>query len=615
MCGYVAVFQTNVPVDETRLNDALRTIIHRGPDHQAYRTASVEVAATAGVRPVFAGLAHARLSIIDPDPRANQPYGYDPDQLLVYNGEIYNHRELRRTLRDSIAFETESDTELMHACLVKDGEMDFTHVDGMWSFAFWDAKRARVVLSRDRYGKKPLFYYLDKDRVIVASEAKAIFSYLGQRFAFQMDDIVSYLRYGFLFPKANEKTAFQNIRQLAPGETAVFDLATWSMRSRRYFDPNALAASDAPSTKDELAGQLHRAVTSRLVSDRPVGLLLSGGIDSTLILSVLKSAGALDQVTCFIGDAGATDDARFAREAAEEVGAGVRELPLDYARDAFDGFLTMCRQMEKPFPILGNTMAMRQMYEAVAATDVKVVIDGSGGDEVFGGYWDRYLPLALETARARGDDTWIAAIRDANAGLPPATRAFNAFDAGNALAVLAGSTPQPVLLKYCSERVIEARSSDLLAQETNFIRGLITDAFSGRLGDWIWQNDRNAMTFGLENRSPFLSAHLLSQFAVDYDRKFNGVWNKHELRSIFNRFAPVSAQWRRQKQGFKWLGPNFLGNNRDRIFELVAASTLLPDLVDVDSVLNDMADGGLKLANHLTPRLICVAGLERALAC
>ena len=162
--------------------------------------------------------------------------------------------------------------------------------------------------------------------------------------------------------------------------------------------------------------------------------------------------------------------------------------------------------------------------------------------------------------------------------------------------------------------VLQAQHVDpLLLYQGSLAQALVTDSARGRLQEWLWQNDRNAMTHGIENRSPLLDFRLAGFLHSGYHKKFVGPWNKHELRSAFAQFVPLPTQWRRDKQGFRWVYHRFLKSNRSQVLELVASSQLLPQRVDVKRMLDAAHKQDSYLECGLLQRMLCVAGLEQTM--
>ena len=288
-----------------------------------------------------------------------------------------------------------------------------------------------------------------------------------------------------------------------------------------------------------------------------------------------------------------------------------------------DAFLQVCRHQEKPFPFIGNVLAMPQLYAQIASHDVPVVLDGTGGDEIFAGYWDRYFRFALAQALAEGDDRWISDMLAANSDSPWVNAiAQHALrdgrsgckDGGRADGITRAFEDPANLDEFVQPTVRQARCHDPLeGLRGTLARALVTDAAHGRLHEWLWQNDRNAMMSGIENRSPLLDYRLAPYMHSGYRNKFNGVWNKHELRSLFPAFVSLPTQWRRDKQGFRWVYSRFLRSNRDQVLELVASSRILPERVDVGGMLDAARNNDAYLGCGLLQRMLCVAGLEQTM--
>ncbi len=396
MCGFVVSVARHGRIDRDRLARASGALAHRGPD--AAGTAFLTLDGEAGSA---IGLAHRRLSIIDVDHRSDQPFRIGR-HVLVYNGELYNYRDLSR----GMPVGTEGDTEILLRLLMQGGPAALEAANGMWAYGWLDEEARRLTFGRDRYGKKPLFYTFDGENLHLASEPRALAELIGRDLALRPDAADAYLAEGWLFPDPSGATHFDGIQEVPPGWSLTLDLATWTLVGRKAHDLPTVAETGTALGAETLAELMADAVRARLVSDRRVGLFLSGGVDSTLILSILHRLGLAEGVVC-ITDAGRTDDARYAKACIEQLGIKALNLPLPYDRLGFDQFLAICRAQAKPFPMIGNVLGMHALYQEVAAHDIRVVLDGTGADEIFGGYWHRYFAAALRDAprrRRRGLD-------------------------------------------------------------------------------------------------------------------------------------------------------------------------------------------------------------------
>jgi len=615
MCGLFFVLQRCRPIDRDRFCGALDSMRHRGPDHVGTRHYTLNIATNEGQCDVHAALGLQRLSILDLDPRAHQPFT-DGNRSLVYNGEIYNFRELQHAgiLRNE-TFRTTSDTELLFKLLGESGIEHIGLLNGMWAFCFFDGDAGELILSRDRYGKKPLFYFLNQDVVCISSTIHAILHYLSLSTSFDRSALISYLNTGVLYPGNTHATHFREINQLPPATIAKFDMRTWSLHSDAFFSFRDCAVASSSEAED-VAQIVSDAARIRLTSDRPVGLLLSGGVDSSIVLAGLVKQGLQSQVRCFIGETGRSEDALYAKKCVAQLGLEATVIDMVYNQRAFDRFLKMCLHYEKPFPMLGNSMAMSEMYEAIQGHGVPVVLDGTGGDEIFGGYWDRQFPFALQDAIRSRDWSALGAMRHSGRPFWDGL-GWNALRQrfGQLLLAIPGVRHKSNAVRdYCTPDVLQGVSGDPLDQKSiSFEEALYRDVERGRLGEWIWHNDRNAMMSSIENRSPLLDFRLSRYIGTGAARKFVGQWNKHELRCAFDQLVKLPTQWRVQKQGFRWAARRFFRDNKSSILELVASSKLLKPYVHVGAFCDAARQGDQLITSRLTPRLLCLAGIEETL--
>lgn len=616
MCGIFQVIERQRPVDAEQFARAFGLMKHRGPDHSAIRHWTCAIGPGQPVLHVACG--HHRLSILDLDERSHQPF-VRGDHSLLFNGEVYNFNELKQRAewRRRI-WETTGDTEVLWAGLVEEGMRFLKQMNGMWAFTFLDMTRGRLQAARDRYGKKPLFWHMNDETLIFSSTIAPIHAYLGTRPRLRMGHMMAYLLTGKMYPDGSDQTHIADVRQVPAGNHITVDLRNWSAHTEPYFTltREQLRTQSDPNVLTEI---LSDAVRLRLVSDRQVGLLLSGGVDSSLVLAVLHARGWQDRVKCFIGETGRSEDAAYARQCAQKLGVSATEVRLQYDASVFARFLKMCQHHEKAFPFLGNAMAMSEMYEVIGAQGVPVVLDGTGGDEVFGGYWDRDFPAAVREAVWQGDASFLWSVGSANAhnagwmlrslrDLP----LKNSYWHVDLRQLRKNLTP---LHRRMGIRYEWTQSPDPLDKPCNdFTEALLTDVQpGGRLGEWIWHNDRNAMMSGVENRSPLLDYRLAPFLGTGYRSKFVRQFNKHELRDVFDRFVSLPTQWRTEKQGFRWAGRRFLTENRDAILEMIGSSRLLRERLRLDVYMDRVRRSQRVLRGSLTPRLLCLAGLEETI--
>lgn len=560
---------------------------------------------------------HRRLAIIDLNPRSKQPFGSD-QKTLLFNGEIYNYADLKPELENEGAqFHTAGDTEVLFEALVHKGTSILPSCNGMWAFSYLDKSRNRLTASRDRYGKKPLFFFQDENTICLSSTIGAIHQYLGRKPQLTQHALQSFLTFGTMYPSAGQQTHFEAIQQVEPGSVYEFDLGNWTVSKHAYFDPSEPAETGLEDP-EQLAEYLKIAVSSRLVSDRPIALLLSGGVDSSLLLSILCAMNLQDQVHVYMGETGVSDDYKYAKECADKLGVTAKTIVLDYGNRSFDRFLSVCKHHEKAFLFNGNALAMPEMYEAISNDGIPVVLDGTGGDEFFGGYWNRQFPYAVREELSNGDSTWVDSIASENGKsnnihkhIRNSRRSEKLRNWWSEMQPRLSTARHRYLKTPFSEFLKCAPTDPLTRVDNDFTKALVRDiSAGGRLGEWVWHNDRNAMMSSVENRSPLLDFRLHSYLFTGQRKKFVGKYNKHELRAIFDAFNQLPTQWRWQKQGFRWNGKSFIKQNETSIRDLISACTWLEDSIDLKKFSDRSHKFPSMLRTTLAKRIITIAGLQ-----
>ena len=378
MCGIYGIVALDAGRAEPDVLGPMGAVtVHRGPDDEGRFCAD---GIAFGMR---------RLSIIDPA-GGHQPISSDDGELtVVCNGEIYNFRELRAELSaKGHRFRTRSDSEVLIHAYREYGDAFIERIGGMFGFALWDATRRRLLLGRDRLGIKPLYYLEDGRRLIFASEAKAILQVPGVRAELEPAALRDYLTLGYA---PAPLSMFRGIRKL-PAAT-LLDIRDGVLQSRRYWNLPADADESASDERwvEELREELERAVVSQMVSDVPIGAFLSGGIDSSAVVGFMARHSGEPVRTYSIGfDNGSADqfynELPFARRVAELFGTEHREILV--RPDVVELLPRLLWQMDEP--IADSAFITTYLVAEFARRDVKVILSGVGGDELFGGY-RRYL--------------------------------------------------------------------------------------------------------------------------------------------------------------------------------------------------------------------------------
>ncbi len=383
MCGIAGVLRFDG--QPARLEPLLRmaaTIRHRGPDDAGQFVEG----------PV--GFAHQRLSIIDLA-SGHQPMATERS-VIVFNGEIYNYVELRNELRArGRSFRTASDTEVILQLYEEYGPECVGRLNGMFAFVLYDRERQQVLLARDHFGIKPLYLHATPARLLFASEIKALLAEPEVRAQASLDGVREYLTFQFVM---GERTMFEGVTKVLPGEYHVVDLASGSHRSVRYWEPRFQVDNDHTEAYflEQIRWLVADAVRLQMRSDVPVGAYLSGGIDSSLVTVLASRAGAgpLQVFTGRFDEGPEFDESPYARMVAEACGATMH-LVTPTEEEFVDLLPRLLYHMDEP--VAGPGLFPQYMVSREAARQVKVVLGGQGGDEIFGGY-TRYLVAYFEQA-------------------------------------------------------------------------------------------------------------------------------------------------------------------------------------------------------------------------
>jgi len=373
MCGIAGILYADParPVQSATLKAMADSIAHRGPDAEGFWRAP-------GI-----GLAHRRLSIIDlaggTQPIANE----DGSIRVVFNGEIYNYRHLRRSLEaKGHQLHTHTDTEVLVHLYEEHGERLVDHLRGMFAFALWDEKKRRLLLARDRVGIKPLYYFRDAEKLLFGSELKAILACPGVPRTINAEAVEDYLGLGMV---PGPRTIFRQIRKLQPAHILLAAPNDWNGLPRSYwqlrFDPDH--RSTAADWKDALQAKLAETVRLHLAADVPVGAFLSGGLDSSAVLALAAESSGQPLQAFSIG----FREERFselphARQVADRCGVELHTEIM--SADAVALLDESTQYFDEPFadPAAIPTFLLARL----ASQSVKVVLSGDGGDEAFGGY-------------------------------------------------------------------------------------------------------------------------------------------------------------------------------------------------------------------------------------
>src|SRR5271168_3725849 len=556
MCGIAGVVSATREsnITEALVHHMCEQIVYRGPDDEGLYIAD------------GAGLGMRRLSIIDLSGGHQPVFNEDRSAWIVYNGEIYNFPELRPELeKRGHRFYTKCDTEVIVHLYEEMGADCVQKLRGMFAIALYDQRRESLLLARDRLGKKPLHYALHNGQILFGSEIKTILAVAPELADVSHEGLLQYFYFGYI---ADPLTAFQRIHKLPPG--CLLEYSDGKIDIRQYWDVPAFgthAAAPEEEFLQELEKRLAEAVRIRLISDVPLGALLSGGVDSSIVVALMARASGTPVKTFSIGFRNERfDETKYARMVAEKFGTDHHELIVDPDIEQTIEFLS--GMLEEPF----GDSSMLPTYQVcqIARKYVTVALSGDGGDELFAGY-DRY-----SQAMNRRELSWMPA-GSANfyrrhvhpripSGMYGRNRAWNALlstrdrylDDVSYLPALhrersvfsdefletAARLPDP--LKAFQKYYDDAPAGDTLS------RLMYLDMKTYLAGDILTKVDRMSMATSLEVRVPLLD-HVFVEWAaaMPVEWKFRNGSRKYVLKKLAERLGIPGDVLHRRKQGFQ----------------------------------------------------------------
>ena len=565
MCGISGIF-ANEQVDLKVVEDSIRKISHRGPDEEGFFVNQNCV------------LGMCRLAIIDVSSGQQPSYSETREIVSVFNGEIYNFRELRQSLLSrGHVIGGSGDSAIIPYLYQEFGEMFVNKLQGMFAIALFDLKKNRLILARDRLGKKPLWYSHQGNHFYFSSEVKGLYA-LGVERNLDIQAIPEFLRYGYI---NSPRSAIVGIEQLPPASILSFERGNkeiFQYWNSSNVEETSISFEDA---KQETMRLLREAVKTRLVSERSIGAFLSGGIDSTIITALMQQESESPVHTFSIGFSDSEfDESKYSKVVASAIGTNHHEKKIDV--DPFLIVDTLARAMDQPFA--DSSIIPTFLLSRFARDEVVVALSGDGGDEGFAGY-DRYRagkfldsinpfllanPLRTLPYPRITNQRFAKLVRHSRyQSLPDRYSGFQSLFQSQDLANLLN----PDVLRYANQddfmniwNSIPTKDRVRKMQEMDIKTYLP--------GDLMYKVDISSMANSLEVRSPFLDFRVVEfGLSLPWKYKIGNGENKHILREIARTFVP-SSLIDRPKMGFgipraKWLR----GGLRDAVQQILLDDT------------------------------------------
>jgi asparagine synthase (glutamine-hydrolysing) len=561
MCGITGIlyFDPHQPVDAVMLQRMTDSLAHRGPDDRGILVRG------------NLGLGFRRLSIIDLSASGHQPMSNEDDSVwLVFNGEIYNFPELRYVLESKgHRFKSRTDSEVILHAYEEYGSDCLDHLDGMFTFALWDSNSQTLLLARDRFGIKPLHYFVDHEKLIFGSEIKAILQDPSVPRRVNPQAFWNYLTF---MQVPAPQTIYQGISKLLPGHA--LSVANHSLHQWRYWDLSLAAGQDSPKSEakwsEELADLFRESVRRHLVADVPVGIFLSGGLDSSAIVAQAShlTTAPVSTFSISFDDHPAYDESPYQQQVAKLFGSAHHEIRV--RPDILQIMDDLLREFDEPFAV--SSAVPLYYISRLASEHVKVVLSGEGGDEIFAGYDWRYrrfrqlqylnfMPAGLWRTVRHGLERWSSlAGRDgrlverarkvaALGNLQPLERylaLFNFFSAEEKQQLI-----HPELLATIQQDHGDYYNLVLSEASGHGLEGLLyTDIKTSLADEMLTKVDRMTSMVSIEGRVPLLDRKFAeTAFRIPNNLKLKGRTGKYIFKKAMERLLPRDLIWR-EKHGF-----------------------------------------------------------------
>ncbi len=574
MCGIAGYWGTGTRDILNRMGDSLT---HRGPDDGGV----LEMGSV--------GLAHRRLSIVDLSPTGHQPMSNDSgDIAVVFNGEIYNHHELREVFLKEYAFKGSSDTEVLLHLYEEFGEAFLEKIKGMFAIAMYDVKKGTLLLARDHLGKKPLYWTRSGSTLIFGSELKALRTHPLCPSDINQTAITEFLVHEYIQSPA---TIYTNIFKLAPGTSLTFDGK--EIKHSVFAETRSTLGSFRRSFSDaqkELYTLLDTAVQKRMVADVPVGIFLSGGLDSSTIAYFAQKSSARKVKTFSIGfDDTSFDESNYAREVAQLLGTEHHERIIG-PNDLIQAIKNIPNVLDEP--MADSSIIPTLAVSAFTSDEVKVVLGGDGADELFFGY-DTYYAHQLGMLYEHVPKPAHRALNYL-AYMLPVSHGYMSFDfklkkflsgfetsrSRRNTYWLSAFTPEELsgILTYdVDESKLFASTDAYYGTDVNFWDSLQMEYLKGYLAeDILVKTDRAGMAHGLEVRAPFLDIDLVNfALSLPLEYKLHGRTSKYVLKEMMKEHLPQHII-SRKKKGFNIpIGAWIRGELKDVFHETILNGALI----------------------------------------
>jgi len=584
MCG-IAGYIGKDKINSKELNLLKRKMKNRGPDNFGSNIALLEN--------INVYLFHSRLNIVDLTNKANQPFIIN-NYLVIFNGEIYNFKKLKSELiKKGYSFKTNSDTEVLLTMYIEYKEKCVSFFRGMWAFCIWDMKKKIFFLSRDSFGEKPLFFLKNKKNFYFGSEVKYIKTLLNKKLEVNQELIKKSLLYGYKSIHKNNQTYFKNIYSVNPGESLILDYKlNLKVKKIENFNPRKIKENNKLKDKhiiNNIKNLVVKSVKETTVSDVPVAISLSSGIDSSVILGILSKKLKLNIKAFSLIDRG-----KYNEKYLIEKNVKKNKISCDYVDIDYSEFISKLKSIidyqDQPISTI-TYFAQNQLMKEVSKKKYKVILSGSGADEMFAGYYDHFRQLATSLNKKQINEYffywkkfYLTKINN--------KRLKNFFHYKK--------NPRDKTLIYDYNDKINSYikfNYKYQITEKKFYKSLLRNRMLNELFFEITpatlrHEDLNCMQYSIENRSPFLDMDILNFMnTVPSSKLIQKGYLKYFLRTAFKDILLKDIYSNRDKIGFNASLKFFLKEeNKKKLKDFFLKDKVMKKFVDMKKIYSLVQD-------------------------
>jgi asparagine synthase (glutamine-hydrolysing) len=545
MCGIAGfIGQQNKFPRKSIIQNCLKLMKKRGPDDQS----SLEF------KKKFKYLFCAsRLSIIDLNKRSNQPFE-DENGVLIFNGEIYNYIEVKKKLKKkNIKFSTDSDTEVLLKFLHHEGEDKIEELDGMWSFAYYSKKRKITVLSRDKFGEKPLYYNLSKkdNYLIFGSNVNYIKELSKKKFHIDEEKIINFIKNSYRSVFSSEGTFFRDINYLEPGTNLIID-ENLNIKFKKYWNKSKykVKVDKLSIATSKLKKLIKSEFKKSFRSDTPIAFLLSGGVDSSIISSISSKTKKDIKFYSFKSKSKKYDESKNINILKKKFNLKHQYI-LSNKKQNFkmlDNFIG-----DSGFPLMSSTyLAYGSLCKKINKDKYKVLVSGNGGDEIFSGYYAHHMSYLLSIEK---ENNFKKKYLEWEKNTKPFIRMSILKNFKEYKKMAKGKNPtfheSSEYLKFFKKEIRSKNLKNKNYSQDQFINHLDRDLFEDSIPAQLHSIDNISMYYSIESRAPYLSKNLFD-LRNETNKNLliqNGI-SKYILRNAFKKEIPNSIMYEKEKIGF-----------------------------------------------------------------